>query len=431
MMASDVCNQMYDLARRHPGEDVWQTYDGVRTLVVQHPDSAMRVLASAHTNFEKTLPWMRQSLGRSRVSETGDSWVFRRDLTQGHFTHFDKDHACARSIAHARNSLDALCACSAQGKATLDDNLFRSVTMSVLCDVFLSMDFQSSRIDPGLIARMMDFGSHFAFVSPGGVHALSSADNREMVRTRSLLLDQFRIFRTTNPPQDSLLASLQAADRDPANDFVLEQELLAFLAAGSESSACTLGWACYLLAREPVLQDQLRSAVMALDDDLSWASLAACLPLKAFLAETLRLFPPSPLVTRRALQPDTLGPHVIPAGQLIVVSLIGVCHAPGSRQDPWRVDLAGASHGPCAGTRMPFSVGPRICGGKQFALVELMAVLATYLREVRFSLTDPAPPRYYWKTQMLREGGQPVAVHPLRQPQRFARANAAAIAPDA
>lgn len=429
MLASDVCNQMYALARTHPGQDVWQNYDGIRTLVVQRPESAMTVLANKHTQYEKNLNWMRQSLGRSRVSEIGEGWASRRDLSHPYFTHFDRDRTCLRARAHAHQHLLLLCTHSDNGHTVLDDDLFRHLTMSILCDVFLSLDFQTSAIDPSLIARMMDFGSYFAFVSSGGASSLSPEQNREMVRTRTHLLDQFRFFRNAAPEEGSMLAAMLAADADPHSDFVLEQELLAFLAAGAESSACTLGWACYLLAREPELQERLRSSVLMLDEDFDWESLGSCHELKAFLAETLRLYPPSPLVTRQALAPDVLGETVIEAGQLIVVSLIGVCHAPGTRPDPWELDLDAASHGPCAGSRMPFSVGPRICGGKQFAMVELMTILATYLRHVRFELTDRASPRFYWKTQMLREGGQPVVVHRLDPAQRLARAKASAIAP--
>jgi cytochrome P450 len=53
------------------------------------------------------------------------------------------------------------------------------------------------------------------------------------------------------------------------------------------------------------------------------------------------------------------------------------------------------------------------CGGKQFALVELMAVLSVFLANARFEPTSDAPVRFFWKSQMLREGGQRVRVLPI------------------
>lgn len=63
---------------------------------------------------------------------------------------------------------------------------------------------------------------------------------------------------------------------------------------------------------------------------------------------------------------------------------------------------------------MAFSFGPRVCGGKHFALMEMMTILAVLLRKGRVELTSYEQPQFRWKSLILRDGGQPVRIAPLK-----------------
>lgn len=51
-----------------------------------------------------------------------------------------------------------------------------------------------------------------------------------------------------------------------------------------------------------------------------------------------------------------------------------------------------------------------ICGGKQFALVELVTALSVFLTQAHFELTSQEPPVFHWQSRMLRQEGRPVRV---------------------
>jgi cytochrome P450 len=130
-------------------------------------------------------------------------------------------------------------------------------------------------------------------------------------------------------------------------------------------------------------------------------------PLSAFISEALRLYPSTPIVARFAVDADSVDGDAIEAGLNVMVSFIGVQHDRRFRADPWAVALETA-HAPAAGASTAFGHGPRSCEGKHFALFELMIFLSIFLARARFELTSDEPPTFRWKSQMLREGGQPL-----------------------
>ncbi|UDM48874.1 cytochrome P450 [Cupriavidus sp. MP-37] len=407
--SSEFCNALYQLSRSHNAANVELELNGVPVLVIQRHEDADRVLRANASNYRKNMAWFRQALGASRFSEDGAAWEIRRALTQHYFTRFDRQQTFALATQYAHAAVARLAAASAAGAATIDDAVLREMSVSVLVRSFLGVEFAQTGIDLGNLAQLMECGSEYSFVPPGRTSALYRETLARLPDLRRRVLQDFKRFRAPGAADSALLADMLAIDRDPANDVVLEHELLTFFAAGAETTAATMGWACYLLARYPAVQQQLRESLLAATQrDADWETLQRLQPLQRFISETLRLYPPTPIIARFANGPDVIGGRSIPAGQNILVSFIGIQHDARQRPDPWQLDLGQGGAGPGGGTA--FSFGPRVCGGKHFALVELAAFLAVFLTQARFTLTSEAPPRYHWKAQMLREGGQPVHV---------------------
>jgi cytochrome P450 len=406
--ASDICNRLYALARECNGQNVELTLNDVSILLVQDLDDADRILRADAGHYAKNLSWLRQTLGPSRFSENGERWRVRRDLTQPHFNHFDRVQVTQTSRRCANRTLAALAADSAAGRRALDDDKLRRLTLSVLLESFFGISLEASGIDPAILAELMELGAEYSFVPPGKTIELYHERLQRLPALRRRLLEDFRVFRDGTVPDTPLLRSLLAADRDPGNDIVLEQELVTFFAAGAEATAAALGWACQLLAAHPSAQQRLRTAVASDGDSDEHRGCEEA--LERFISETLRLYPTSPISSRVALTDTRLGQRAIAAGQNVMISWIGVQHDARRVPDPWRMRLDRSGDDRRLGSRTAFSLGPRMCGGKQFALVEMAAILREFLRSARFTLLDDAPPRFHWRSQLLREGGQPVLV---------------------
>ena len=110
--------------------------------------------------------------------------------------------------------------------------------------------------------------------------------------------------------------------------------------------------------------------------------------------ETLRLYPPTTVVSREALQDLKFGNLTVPKGVNIWLNMVTL------HTDPklWGPDaykfnpdrFANGVSGACKfpGVYMPFGVGTRVCIGQNFAMAELKIILALILSKFSFSLSS-------------------------------------------
>nr|WP_255324679.1 cytochrome P450 [Budvicia aquatica] len=314
---------------------------------------------------------------------------------------------------HGQHALHQLVRDSYTGKITLDDKVFRKMAMSVLIENFFSVCLDSTDINIDNIAQLMEYSSELSFVPAG---KLNISYRRKLVQLRALrrqVTEELKLFRhpsVINPMIERILK----AESEPDSQVVLEDELMTFLAAGSESTAAAIGWACYLLAQYPEQQERLYQEAVANPDPMTWEALSNMPQLMTFISEALRLYPPIPMIIRQSLAKDNIGIDLIEERQNIVISFIGIMHDASVYPNPWSLNIPPDRYSPFndknSGINMAFSQGPRLCGGKDFALVELAGFISTFVRYGLFSPTSQLPPRFYWKSQMVQQGGHPVQV---------------------
>ncbi len=213
-----------------------------------------------------------------------------------------------------------------------------------------------------------------------------------------------QLFETLLAKDDhahGLVSSVQAA---PEIDRV--GELASMFFASMDTSSAALGWAMWMLAAQPAHQEDLRRQTQA----AVAAGNAADVPaLNAFLNEVLRMFPPVPLLSRVASQADRIGDIPVEPGDRVVVSVIGLHHDRRIWPNAQKFDPSRFPDGKIpAALRphfLPFSSGPRVCGGMRVALVELPNALAALLHDTRISAADRIPLAFSWGASLRRRGG--------------------------
>ena len=116
--------------------------------------------------------------------------------------------------------------------------------------------------------------------------------------------------------------------------------------------------------------------------------------LEVFVQETMRFWPPVPILTRGVMRPGArLGGRPVPEGTVLALDVIGLHHDPDHWEDPraFRPDRAEFRDGTWhRRAYLPFSAGPRVCGGSGLARLEVHAALAEVLR--RFRVHAPEGP---------------------------------------
>jgi cytochrome P450 len=216
-----------------------------------------------------------------------------------------------------------------------------------------------------------------------------------------------------------MLAAREPDTGEPLSDDRIVDNLATFLLAGHETTAKALTWTLYLLARAPEWQDRIRREVQsALGSNRIGPGTIGKLPLTSrVLKESMRLYPPVPVMTRVNSEGAELGSQHLPKPTLIIIPIYAVHRHRRLWLDPDRFDpdrfLPEKEAGYPRTQFMPFGYGQRVCIGSSFAILEATAILATLLQSVRFEWDGRHEPEPISRVTLRPKGGMPLLVKPL------------------
>jgi cytochrome P450 len=196
------------------------------------------------------------------------------------------------------------------------------------------------------------------------------------------------------------LATKIMTTRDPQTgerfdtDEMVDQVAIFFL-AGHETSASALAWALYLLALYPEWQDRVADEAQTLQSG-DFAEAGRLRVARDVFRETLRLYPPVPMMVRETTCPQQMRDRTALAGSQVVLSPWHLHRHERLWDRPDAFDPARwqTENGKACGrdAYIPFSAGPRVCTGAGFAMVEGPLLLAMLCRDFRFArVPDRAP----------------------------------------
>ncbi|XP_068624567.1 cytochrome P450 6B5-like [Battus philenor] len=206
--------------------------------------------------------------------------------------------------------------------------------------------------------------------------------------------------------QGVIQGNKRTVDTEPAlleltNDIIAAQAFV-FYAGGYETSANTMSFMLYELAKSPDVQEKLIAEVDEVlkkyDGKMTYEALSEMPYMDKVLAETLRLYPIVDPLQRRAQQDYTIpGTEVtVKKGQLILISTHGIHRDEKHYPDPEKFDPerfspenSSARH-TCA--YMPFGTGPRSCIGLRFAKLQSRMCIAKVLSEFRVQRSQRTAP---------------------------------------
>lgn len=166
--------------------------------------------------------------------------------------------------------------------------------------------------------------------------------------------------------------------------------------AGYESTATSISWCLMLLALHPEWQTRIRSELAQVCPEGLFPDPNSLTQLKTVtmvVQEVLRLYPPAAFVSREAFEETKVGNIVVPKG-VCLWTLIPTLHRD---TDIWGPDanefkperFADGVSKACKSPQayIPFGLGPRLCLGKNLAMVELKVVVSMIVSKFSFSLS--------------------------------------------
>lgn len=178
------------------------------------------------------------------------------------------------------------------------------------------------------------------------------------------------------------------AERGAMDRTALRNETATLFMAGHETTANTLAWCWYLLSQDGGAATRLaEEARGVLGGRIAGFADVEKLPFtRAVIEESLRLYPPVPVLAREAMEPAVIGENWVEPGSLVLVIPWLLHRNPTlwDGPDEFRPERF-LGPPPARYSYVPFSLGPRVCTGQQFGLTESIIGLASLAQD--FALT--------------------------------------------
>ena len=375
--------------------DAFRVYSPVtqtHIYVLSHPDHVRRVLVDNPQNYTKGIGIERVGilLGRGIMVSEGELWRRQRKMLQPAF-HRD---VIARMVSHIRDAnlqlLDKWLEHARNKKAVNVTQDVSDVTLQIVLRALFGEDLETIVSEHG--------SNPFALLTAESERNLAFAYKFRALS--KLVMDCVNRRRARTGHHSDLLSMLLAArDRKSGEampDKQLLDEIMTLIVAGHETTASALNWMWYLLSQNPGVEQCLHAELARLSAAPATMEAVAQLSyVRQVIEETLRLYPPGWLLTRRAIRADTVGGYPIAPGTDIFISPYLVHRHLGYWPEPERFDPQRFDPAHVAGRNrfcfLPFALGPRACIGEHFAMVEMTLHAALLARHVRLHYLGAKP----------------------------------------
>ncbi|CCX31620.1 Similar to Cytochrome P450 52A1; acc. no. P10615 [Pyronema omphalodes CBS 100304] len=365
-----------------------------RIIFTSEPENIKAVLATQFNDFGKGEVFhdsWHEFLGDSIFSTDGELWKGSRALIRPQFI---KDRVSDLHIFE--NHVQHMISLIPRNGETVDiAELFFRFTLDSATDFLLGESVNSLGTTGEMkfvkaFAQIQQYQNDVTRLGPLRVF-MPKGNFKENIKILNSFVEPFVKKTLQLKPEELLektetnynfLHALAGFTRDPK---VLRDQLVAVLLAGRDTTAGTLSWCFYELAKRPECVEILRQEILDTvgpDAAPTYAHLKGMKYLQHVMDETLRLYPAVPFNIRVALK-DTvlptgggatkLEPVGVPAGTPIAYSALVMQRrkdifgpdADEFRPERWR------NWSPKPWTFIPFNGGPRICIGQQFAYAEM------------------------------------------------------------
>lgn len=193
------------------------------------------------------------------------------------------------------------------------------------------------------------------------------------------------------------------------SDKQLRDEAMTLIFAGHETTAHALCWTWYLLATHSAVAAKVRTELdRVLDGRRPEVSDLPALPyLEQTVKESLRVLPSVWAYSRESVEDVVCAGYFVEKGTNVIISHLAMSHngkyydrPEEFRPERWTREMERDLK---KGAYTPFAAGPRVCLGKQFAMMEMRMVLATILQRFEPRLAEGFTPDFV--TELSRHPG--------------------------
>jgi len=386
------------------GDIYWIKLGLAKAIIISSPAYAQHVLQTNNKNYHKSFMQtevLGRYLGYGLLTINGDYWLKQRRLIQPGF-HRHRLAGLANIMVQQINSV-------------IDELPLNTPTDIVPFTMRLAFKVVTqSLFNSGLSHKELDYLSDILIEvqkhlikrarQPYLIPWLNISGREKAIRAKieeadTIIYRNIEERKKSGQKMDDLADMLLEARYEDTGEGMtakqLRDEVLVLIVAGHETSANALAWILYLLSMHPRVEQKLLQELneQLKQRDVSLSDLPNLPYTNKVIQEAMRLYPPAWITDRVALEDDTIGGHHIPKGTPVFVYINGIHNNAKYWEKPEqfmpeRFEKAQMKE-KHRFAYFPFGGGPRLCIGKNFALMELQIALAQLMRKYHFKTINP------------------------------------------
>lgn len=361
---------------------------------VNDPSEVRRILVRRHSKYVKGPGFERVKmlLGNGLIVSDGDVWRRSRTMIQPSFSRQNVHRLMAVMVQCCDRRAAAWARAAAANKAINITSETSDFALELILICIFGADYEKRIIAGG--------ENPFAFLSRDSKRDLSVV--MRVRQARELLLDIIAARRNGDGRDDFDFLSMYLAATDKNGrgftDKELLDELTTLIVAGFETSANTLNWVWHLISGNADVEAELLEEAGRILPSVSAVNVESVTAMdytQQVLEESLRLYPPVWLFTRRSREDDDLNDYDVPPGTDIYLSPYILHRTEDFWADPDLFDpkrFAMADKPEKDRPYFPFSLGPRRCLGEYFSFLEMKIHIGLLLPKFRMSRVDDGDP---------------------------------------
>ncbi len=383
-----------------------------RCLGVSEPELVRTLLRERPSDFRriKTMESVARELGMHGVfSAEGDDWKRQRTLIMPAFREENLTRHAPALRTITERFVDLLGREASRGQPIDILHHLMRFTVDVTAEVAFGRDMNTvergadelqqhfETIFPMLLRRVLAPFPYWRYVRLPADRKL----DRALAASRTALgplIERAREELAADPERRAaprtLLEAMIVASSDEAGRLTNDElfaNVLTLMLAGEDTTANTLAWVVYYLAKYPEVQRELQGevdAVLGSERTLPSPSAAAQLRyLGAVAHETLRLKSPAPFISLAAVRDTQIADIEVPEGTPVFVLTRAIAMREDSFPQPERFDPSRwLSSDRALRASMPFGAGARVCPGRQLALLECSLLISAIVKRFDFAL---------------------------------------------
>ena len=385
-----------------------------RSYLINQPELIKRVLKEEPDVFPKSdriAEGLKPLLGDSVFLTNGDTWKRQRRIIDPAFEggRLKETYPAMRAAAEA--AIERLRARVGTGAVVEVEEVTSHVAADVIFRTLFSIPIENE-VAGEVFTRFRDYQRSQPLLNLAAFVPLpkwmprffrrGTRPNAKKIRALITDLTESRMaaLQAGDAPEDLATKIMTTTDPKTGERFDAQEmvdQVAIFFLAGHETSASALAWTLYLMALYPEWQEQLQQEAGALEAE-GFAAISKLRLSRDVFRESLRLYPPVPMMVREASCPVTFRDRKVPKGAQIVLSPWHLHRHERLWDNPdgfdptrWQTENGKQCQ---REAYIPFSAGPRVCPGAGFAMVEGALILSMILRHFKVAClpgADPVP----------------------------------------